>query len=1314
MKKKYYLFALAFLGLTLTACNNSGGVGLDYDDLDLDIDTPWVDYSVPVTKITFAEGEDSIEINKGETHEYDYSLEPSKAKKSSLSWSSSNERVATVNKGVVTAVAPGETEVTVYNEIESFEPVSLSVKVNSPLEDISFSSESLAADFSHSYDLEDLLLVYTPYDTTEKGVSWSVNCEASIAEIDAESGVLTTKTTEANVVVTARSAYIDKIISLNVEIADRTIYPASVVVDEYQSEIEIGHDFQFTAHAVAEDPTQAVTHPEMKYYSDDSSKLVVEEDTGVVHAVGEGDAHIYAVSSKEGVESQKLLVHVFEVKVANIYLEDITLSNRNGRSDVSVDFTYTTDTPGYEKASIPNFVYSVGDESVATVNANGKLFAVAETGSTTLTVRETRSDKSVTVNLTVCYEVDTVTVTAPSSTVLVGNTARLSVSTSPAGVPASYTSFSSSDESVATVNESGVVTAVSEGTVEITATVLGKTGKITLNVELPDIPFDSSYAYVVGNMNYASGTSKPSVTGSWDKANQAKRVDDKVQDAHDTLLYERRAIVYFHEEDIWKLRSANGSFGSPYGYLEPNGWPEGATYQLGEYKNAGSLSNGDMIVDESNNIEVTREGWYAIYHAQYTNENPLGWYSIYVGRYELNISDTTPKVKVGTSITIEAHDWAGELTYEKTQGTDLISVTRGEGTHSHEFTILAGATPGQAVIKFTDEFKSVDVIVTVTETDPPATTWEDGIPYIVGNADYSTGTATGSGAYWGDHPEKAYKAVASHETPPLGVYAQFEAEITFEQGNEFKVVVGGQALYWDAVYETDNGAFVTTPAQMSKADQQANVVVNDAGKYKIYIKCMENDGGWRVVVQEKEGSEPPVDYEHDYYLVGVGGHTVVPNDYYLTKDAENENHYYITNVTLNAGNEIIAHNPTTHEWKGVASAYQGDLWEVGENGNLKVLVGGSYTVNLYLDGIGGNYLGISPTVQPDPEIPQFTANIRIDPALAEWSPRVYNVSLYVWTNDGSKPLGTWEQCAGNLDNGSVELTYNKAVTHFILYFSQEDVGDWQTVDLTCDLQASGDYIIDISNHSWNDDNKMEGVVIRLDEGGGDTPVTYPEIVLKGDFNNWTPTGDTYVMSTTDGNDYVLTGVEIHAGQGMKGYDTAGGDNAWYGVVEPYAGCGWTVGTGEHDKDCIVSNDGIYTVHVYLDGQNGNHITIQKTGDIPGGGGDDPTTIVTVYFTCPSSWNNLHVYLFKGTTAKTAWPGDGMDYVGQNQYGQAVYSVTFDTSSYDSVIFNNGQDSYQTVDISVSNILAGGNNAVYIVGGQEQSTTAQVGYWKYTA
>ena len=95
-----------------------------------------------------------------------------------------------------------------------------------------------------------------------------------------------------------------------------------------------------------------------------------------------------------------------------------------------------------------------------------------------------------------------------------------------------------------------------------------------IKVNIPDIPFAYDMSYVVGDHNYYSGVSTPSTTGSWDKANQAKAINESVQTPHDTLLFERRAIVKFNQGDIWKIRTASE-------YLETDGYKDGLSYLVG-------------------------------------------------------------------------------------------------------------------------------------------------------------------------------------------------------------------------------------------------------------------------------------------------------------------------------------------------------------------------------------------------------------------------------------------------------------------------------------------------------------------------------------------------------------------------------------------------------------------------------------------------------------------------------------------------------------------------------------------------------------
>ena len=60
--------------------------------------------------------------------------------------------------------------------------------------------------------------------------------------------------------------------------------------------------------------------------------------------------------------------------------------------------------------------------------------------------------------------------TAVSSTLKVGNDRQLTLITTPSNATRTSIKFTSSDEEVATVNNNGIVTGVSKGTVIITAT----------------------------------------------------------------------------------------------------------------------------------------------------------------------------------------------------------------------------------------------------------------------------------------------------------------------------------------------------------------------------------------------------------------------------------------------------------------------------------------------------------------------------------------------------------------------------------------------------------------------------------------------------------------------------------------------------------------------------------------------------------------------------------------------------------------------------------------------------------------------------
>lgn len=74
--------------------------------------------------------------------------------------------------------------------------------------------------------------------------------------------------------------------------------------------------------------------------------------------------------------------------------------------------------------------------------------------------------------------------------------------------------------------------------------------------------------------------------------------------------------------------------------------------------------------------------------------------------------------------------------------------------------------------------------------------------------------------------------------------------------------------------------------------------------------------------------------------------------------------------------------------------------------------------------------------------------------------------------------------------------------------------------------------------------------------------------------------------------------------------------------------------------------------------------------------------IDVYFTNVVGWSTVNYYVWNDSS-NNSWPGEAMDYVETNDYGQKVYKCTLETGKYTNIIFNNG--SAQTVDLTLSNI-----------------------------
>ena len=107
--------------------------------------------------------------------------------------------------------------------------------------------------------------------------------------------------------------------------------------------------------------------------------------------------------------------------------------------------------------------------------------------------------------------------------------------------------------------------------------------------------------------------------------------------------------------------------------------------------------------------------------------------------------------------------------------------------------------------------------------------------------------------------------------------------------------------------------------------------------------------------------------------------------------------------------------------------------------------------------------------------------------------------------------------------------------------------------------------------------------------------------------------------------------------------------------------------------------------------------------------DQPVSeVVTLYLTATwNDWESVQAYAYSSSGDEEAqWPGRQMTYVGVNDYNDTIFSYDVDISLYDKIIFHNAYD--QTVDIDISDALNG--DAYSLLETMDSSNHVEVEKW----
>lgn len=210
---------------------------------------------------------------------------------------------------------------------------------------------------------------------------------------------------------------------------------------------------------------------DMSYSSSDPAVVMVDEN-GNIAAISAGTAEV-ALSSKDGKITASKTIEVVVTPTGITTTDALTLTAGEAST---LETTVAPDDATHVAIS-----YTSSNDAVATVSDAGEVTAVAA-GDATITATVDGTALSAACKVTVLPAIESVELNYTTLSLRPEGTAQLTYIVAPEEALADTVTYASSDESVATVNADGNVTAVADGTATITVEVNGVTAECEVTV----------------------------------------------------------------------------------------------------------------------------------------------------------------------------------------------------------------------------------------------------------------------------------------------------------------------------------------------------------------------------------------------------------------------------------------------------------------------------------------------------------------------------------------------------------------------------------------------------------------------------------------------------------------------------------------------------------------------------------------------------------------------------------------------------------------------------------------------------------------
>ncbi len=381
-------------------------------------------------------------------------ISPSNATKKGVTWSSSNTKIATVNaNGAVSPVGNGTCKIIATTIDGTNLSASIDLTVDIKAKSISFNSTSYKiTDKAQTPSFTPKIL---PENTANKNVTWK-SSDTSIATVSSSGVIKAVSNGTCKIIATTKDGTnLSASIDLTVDIKAK-----SVALDKTSLNITSKNSINRIVATVS--PSQANQNVA---WSSSNGKIATVDSKGRVKAVSNGTCKITATTTDgtNRTASCDVTVDVKFVTGISFDFNSYTITNVNQTPVFNPNITPSD-------AENKNVRWSSSNTKVATVSSSGVIKAA---GNGTCKITATTTDGtnlSASFNITVNIKATKITLDKTKIELTTGKeTEKITPSIEPS-IANKNVKYTSSDESIATVNSDGVVTAVGSGTCRIIAT----------------------------------------------------------------------------------------------------------------------------------------------------------------------------------------------------------------------------------------------------------------------------------------------------------------------------------------------------------------------------------------------------------------------------------------------------------------------------------------------------------------------------------------------------------------------------------------------------------------------------------------------------------------------------------------------------------------------------------------------------------------------------------------------------------------------------------------------------------------------------